>query len=66
MNPRKYMRENFTEVCHTTLNPEGPGVVRIHLIPPKYEGGKIAPSIAIINGYTIVRVCFMMESEGIT
>ena len=56
MNPKKYMRENFTEVCHTTLNPEGPGVVRIHLIPPKYEGGKIAPSIAIINGQDIIPV----------
>ena len=38
MTPKKYMRENFKEVAHTTVNPEGPGVVRIHLIPPKQEG----------------------------
>ncbi|MCR5503321.1 MAG: radical SAM protein [Lachnospiraceae bacterium] len=31
----KYAREHFDEVKHTTFNPDGPGVVRIHLIPPK-------------------------------
>ena len=56
MNPKKYMREYFTEVMHTTLNPEGPGVVRIHLIPPKEVGGNIAPSVAIINGQDIIPV----------
>ncbi len=56
MNPKKYMRERFTEVLHTTLNPQGPGVVRIHLIPPKIEKGKIAPSVAIINGQDIIPV----------
>ena len=55
MTPRKYMRENFKEVAHTTVNPEGPGVVRIHLIPPKQEG-KLASSIAIINGQDIIPV----------
>lgn len=24
-------------VVHTTLNPKGPGSVRIHLIPPKWR-----------------------------
>ena len=24
-------------VSHCTFNPEGPGVVRIHLIPPKFR-----------------------------
>ena len=24
-------------VCHCTFNPEGPGVVRIHLVPPKFR-----------------------------
>ena len=56
MNYKKYFKDNFCEVCHTTLNPEGPGVVRIHLIPPKYEGGKVAPSVAIINGQDIIPV----------
>lgn len=54
---RKYALENFGEVMHTTLNPEGPGVVRIHLIPPVVdELGKIGESVAIINGQDIVPV----------
>lgn len=52
----KYAKENFHEVCHTTLNPDGPGVVRIHMIPPKYDSSDIAESIAIINGQDIVPV----------
>ena len=58
---RKYAAENFGEVRHTTLNPEGPGVVRIHLIPPKYEGKKgeePGKSVAIINGQDIIPVNF--------
>lgn len=53
---RKYAKEHFGEVHHTTLNPEGPGVVRIHLIPPKMEGREIEPSVAIINGQDIIPV----------
>ncbi|MCR5830131.1 MAG: radical SAM protein [Lachnospiraceae bacterium] len=56
MTPNKYMRENFREVSHTTVNPEGPGVVRIHLIPPKVGNGKPDSSIAIINGQDIIPV----------
>ena len=49
-----YAKEHFDEVHHTTLNPEGPGVVRIHLVPPKIEGDEIGPSVAIINGQDIL------------
>ncbi|MCR5432506.1 MAG: radical SAM protein [Lachnospiraceae bacterium] len=56
MTPNKYMRENFREVSHTTVNPEGPGVVRIHLIPPKVGNGRPDSSIAIINGQDIIPV----------
>lgn len=52
----KYVKENYDEVLHTTLNPEGPGVVRIHLVPPEIEGNEIAPSVAIINGQDIIPV----------
>ena len=31
----EYMDSTFNEVLHTTLNPDGPGAIRIHLIPPK-------------------------------
>ena len=56
MNPKEYMREYFTEVSHTTLNPDGPGVVRIHLIPPVMKDKKPEASIAIINGQDIIPV----------
>lgn len=56
MNLKKYMTENFSEVLHTTLNPEGPGVVRIHLIPPVYEKGKPQSSVVIVNGQDIIPV----------
>ncbi len=53
---KKYAKENYGEVLHTTLNPEGPGVVRIHMIPPKPEEKVPAESVAIINGQDIVPV----------
>ena len=52
----KYAKAHFNEVHHTTLNPEGPGVVRIHLVPPLVEGDEIGPSVAIINGQDILPV----------
>ena len=55
---RAYMDSTFHEVLHTTLNPDGPGVIRIHLIPPKAEENALNPSIAIVNGTDIVPVNF--------
>ncbi len=54
----EYMDSYFNEVLHTTLNPDGPGAVRIHLIPPKKEENALNPSIAIINGTDIIPVNF--------
>ena len=48
----------FDEVLHTTLNPNGPSVIRVHLIPPKKEEGALNPSAAIINGTDVVPVNF--------
>ncbi len=50
----RFLRERFTGVQHTTLNPEGPGVVRIHLVPPRE--GEDGLSAAILNGQDIVPV----------
>lgn len=58
-NLRTYMDTAFSEVLHTTLNPDGPGVIRVHLIPPKAEEDAFNPSIAIINGTDIVPVNFV-------
>ena len=58
-NLQAYMETSFSEVLHTTLNPDGPGVIRIHLIPPKKEENVFHPSIAIINGTDILPVNFV-------
>ena len=55
----EYMDTYFNEVLHTTLNPDGPGAIRIHLIPPKKEEDALNPSIAIINGTDIIPVNFI-------
>ena len=55
----EYMDTCFDEVLQTTLNPNGPGAVRIHLIPPKKEENALNPSIAIINGTDIIPVSFV-------
>ena len=52
----EYAKANFGEVMHTTLNPEGPGVVRIHLIPPAIENDEIGSSVVILNGQDIIPV----------
>ena len=41
-------------VKHCTFDPEGPGVVRIHLIPPIYRPFKKPESLVILNGYYIL------------
>jgi MoaA/NifB/PqqE/SkfB family radical SAM enzyme len=43
-------------VCHCTFNPGGPGVVRIHLVPPKFRlfGGGV--HVVILNGYYILPI----------
>ena len=51
-----YFEENFQEVMHTTLNPNGPGVVRIHLVPPMAEGEDTGSAVAIVNGQDIIPV----------
>lgn len=66
MNPGKrvkaYALRNFNEVYHCTLNPEGPGVVRIYLVPPAIFGtddesiDDIGSSVAIINGQDVIPV----------
>jgi Predicted Fe-S oxidoreductases len=37
-------------VAHATLDPDGPGVARMHLVPPKPLLFKDPPSLLIING----------------
>lgn len=43
-------------VAHTTFNPYDPGVVRIHMIPPKFDIRQNTPSIIILNGMDIIPI----------
>lgn len=43
-------------VKHCTFNPDGPGVVRMHLVPPKFSVLKNAPYILILNGYYLLPI----------
>ena len=47
-------REYKNGVSHCTFNPEGPGVVRIHLIPPKFRLFRSNAYIVILNGYYLL------------
>lgn len=53
---RRYAQANYGEVMHTTLNPNGPGVVRIHFIPPVADEEDLGAGVAIINGQDILPV----------
>ncbi len=47
-------KELKSGVKHCTFNPNGPGVVRIHLIPPKFNLFKSSSYIVILNGYYLL------------
>jgi len=56
---RSYLRQvqAYKEgVVHATLDPQGPGVARVHLIPPKPDLFKDPASVMIINGHHILPV----------
>lgn len=58
MNTREavYRLLNMKGVAHTTLNPYGPGTVRIHLVPPKFRLKETTPSVVILNGKDIIPI----------
>lgn len=49
-----YEKKHLNKILHTTLNPDDPGVVRIHLVPSKYSLFKVTPSIVILNGKDLI------------
>ena len=51
---KQYCLRNYTGVSHTTLNPQGPGVVRIHMVPPKEPWRN--PSVVIVNGQDVIPI----------
>ena len=50
---RRYRRAHLDCVRHITLDPKGPGVVRIHMIPPK-DDTPDAPFLLLLNGAQLV------------
>lgn len=55
LRERRFCRRALSEVRHITLDPKGPGVVRIHLIPPRPSLEK-APYLLLLNGAQLVPV----------
>lgn len=43
-------------VLHCTFNPEGPGVVRLHLVPPRFRLFRSSSYVLILNGYYLLPV----------
>lgn len=50
----RYQKAHLNQVKHITINPNGPGVVRIHMVPPKLSFLKDVPYVLIINGQDIL------------
>ena len=51
-----YEIKKWKGVVHTTWNPNGPGVIRIHLIPPKFNLFRFVPSVVILNGQDVLPI----------
>lgn len=49
---RKYLK-GANDVAHTTINPNGPGAVRIHLVPPQRPRPGV-PWAVILNGQDVL------------
>ncbi len=56
LNKIAQYKELKSGVKHCTFNPDGPGVVRIHLIPPKFSLFKSTNYICILNGYYLLPI----------
>ena len=50
---KKFWEQHLSCVRHITLDPKGPGVVRLHMIPPRAEG-KDEPFLLLLNGAKLV------------
>lgn len=68
----RYIKKHLRAVRHITLDPYGPGVVRVHMIPPKTSTNRLVPYVLILNGqdvfpigvsWAIMLSCFIDEME---
>lgn len=51
---KKYEKKCLNRIIHTTLNPEMPGAIRLHLVPSKFSWFRSRPSVVIVNGKDII------------
>ena len=49
----RYAQEHLRQVRHITLDPRGPGVLRLHMVPPR-EDTPAAPFLLLLNGAQLV------------
>jgi len=65
-----YQKKYLNQIIHATLNPNGPGAVQIHMIPPKFSPLRPLPSLLVLNGQKILPLnlswailfsCFLAE-----
>ena len=47
---KMYEKKNLNHVIHATFNPNGPGSIRLHLVPTKFSFFKSVPNIVVLNG----------------
>ena len=49
-----FRRKYLSQVRHITLNPGGPGVVRLHMLPPASRLRRSVPYVVILNGHDVL------------
>lgn len=49
-----YREKHLRQVRHITLNPGGPGVVRLHMLPPASRLRRSVPYLVIVNGHDVL------------
>lgn len=54
LKEKQYEKKYLNKIIHTTLNPDNPGAVRLHLVPSKFSWFRSKPSIVIVNGKDII------------
>ena len=47
---KMYEKKHLNRVIHATFNPNGPGAIRLHLVPTRFSLFKSIPNIVVLNG----------------
>lgn len=58
MREYRFAKQHLRKVRHITLDPKGPGVIRLHMVPPKDTLNLDTPYIVIVNGYDLLPLNF--------